>query len=154
MRKLKVEPVRSILNRIMEAELSGVVRYTHYALMVTGPHRIPIVDFFKQQATESLLHAQQVGEILTSLEGHPTVGIEAIEETHEHTIRFLLEESLEHEERALDLYAELLDAVRDASVYLEEFARGQIAQEELHVLELRKMVRDYGKRYSRAPEVI
>ena len=49
--------VNAVLNAILEAELSGVVRYTHYSLMITGPHRIPLVDFMKAQATESLLHA-------------------------------------------------------------------------------------------------
>ena len=38
-----------ILNEIMEYELSGVVRYTHSSLMVVGPHRLPIVDFLKEQ---------------------------------------------------------------------------------------------------------
>ena len=56
----------------MEYELSGVVRYTHSSLMVTGPHRLPIVDFLKEQASESLQHAQQAGELLTGLDGHPS----------------------------------------------------------------------------------
>ena len=46
--------------------------------------------------------------------------------------------------RALDIYKELLDAVKDRSVYLEEFARTQIGQEEMHGIELRKMLRDIG----------
>ena len=33
------------LQRIVELEMAGVVRFAHYALMVTGPHRIPIVEF-------------------------------------------------------------------------------------------------------------
>ena len=37
-----------ILNEIMEYELAGVVRYTHSAMMVTGPYRIPIVAFLKR----------------------------------------------------------------------------------------------------------
>ena len=57
------------LNAIIEAELSGVVRYTHYSLMITGPHRLPLVEFMKAQATESLIHAQEMGEILTGLGG-------------------------------------------------------------------------------------
>jgi bacterioferritin len=132
-----------ILNKIMEYELAGVVRYTHYSLMVTGPYRIPIVDFMKAQATESLLHAQQAGELLTGLEGHPSQDIAAIDETHKHTIRDILEESLEHELFALDLYKQLLGIVEDRSIYLEEYARTMIGQEEGHTIELRKMLRDY-----------
>ena len=67
-----------ILNAIMEYELAGVVRYTHYSLMVAGPHRLPIVQFLKDQANESLLHAQQAGELLTGLDGHPSQKIAEI----------------------------------------------------------------------------
>jgi len=137
------EQAIAALNRILEAELSGVVRYTHYSLMITGPHRIPLVEFMKEQATESLLHAQQVGEILTGLGGHPSLGIARIEETHEHGIEQILKESLEHELEAVRLYRSLLKVVEDRSVFLEEFARGLIATEEEHQLELRKMLRDY-----------
>jgi bacterioferritin len=127
----------------MEFELAGVVRYTHYSLMVTGPNRIPIVAFFKAQASESLIHAQQVGEILTGLEGHPSQRIAPIEETYQHSVRNILEESLNHEKKALDMYKKLLETVENASVYLEEFARTQIGQEELHNIEIKKMLRDF-----------
>jgi bacterioferritin len=135
--------VIAALDRIYEAELSGVVRYTHYSLMIIGPHRIPLVEFMKAQAGESLMHAQQAGEILTGLGGHPSTTVAGIEETHEHSIRQILQESLEHELRAVGLYRDLLAVVEDRSVFLEEFARGLIAQEEEHQLELRKMLRDY-----------
>lgn len=143
MKELDTEKTIYLLNAIMEAELSGIIRYTHYSLMISGPNRIPIVAFLKGQASESLLHAQQAGEILTGLEGHPTLKITPIEETDKHTIYDILRESLNHEMAALNLYKGLLDVVKDASVYLEEFARGMIGQEELHGLELKKMLRDF-----------
>ena len=140
---LNMAEVHNVLNSIMEYELAGVVRYTHYALMVRGPNRIPIVDFFKAQATESLEHAQQAGEILTGLEGHPTVDIAPIQESHNHSIGALLRESLEHEMAAVALYKQFLTVVTDRSIYLEEYARGQIGLEELHTMEIKKMLRDY-----------
>ncbi len=143
MRELDTEKAIALLNSIMECELAGVVRYTHYSLMVTGPNRIPIVEFFKMQATESLTHAQQVGEILTGLEGHPSLKIAPMEETFQHSVKNILEESLNHEKRALELYKILLDTVSDASVYLEEFARTMIGTEELHTIEIKKMLRDF-----------
>ena len=75
MDKNKTNEVIEVLNKIMEYELSGVVRYTHYALMITGRDRISLAQFFKDQASESLLHAQEAGEIVTGLEGHPSVKI-------------------------------------------------------------------------------
>jgi bacterioferritin len=143
MQALNLDITHELLNSIMEYELAGVVRYTHYALMVRGPNRLPIVDFFKEQANESLVHAQQAGEILTGLEGHPSVNIATIQETHKHRIVALLRESLEHEKAALDIYQTLLTEVTGKSIYLEEYARGQIAQEELHTIEIAKMLRDY-----------
>lgn len=143
MQELDHKKTIDLLNSIMEFELAGVVRYTHYSLMVTGPNRIPIVDFFKMQATESLTHAQQVGEILTGLEGHPSLRIAPMEETYKHTVRDILEESLAHEKKALDLYKVLLNTVANASVYLEEFARTMIGTEELHNIEIKKMLRDF-----------
>jgi len=143
MQDLDQEKAIDILRSLMEFELAGVVRYTHYSLMITGPNRIPIVDFFKAQATESLLHAQQVGEILTGLEGHPSLQIAPMEETYKHSVKDILEESLTHEKSALQMYKKLLDIVEDASVYLEEFARTMIGNEELHTIEIKKMLRDF-----------
>ena len=143
MKDLDQEKAIDVLRSIMEFELAGVVRYTHYALMIVGPNRIPIVDFFKAQATESLLHAQQVGELLTGLEGHPSLQIAPMEETYKHSVRDILQESLAHEKNALDMYKKLLDIVEDASVYLEEFARTMIGTEELHHIEIKKMLRDF-----------
>lgn len=143
MRDLDKGKSAELLNSIMEFELAGVVRYTHYSLMVTGPNRIPIVQFFKAQADESLLHAQQAGEILTGLEGHPTLKVAPIEETNQHSVPDLLKESLNHEAKALELYKKFLETVENASIYLEEYARTMIGQEELHNMEIKKMLRDY-----------
>jgi len=145
MRDLDTEKTVAILNAILEQELAGVVRYTHYALMVTGPNRLPIVDFMKGQAAESLTHAQQVGEILTGIGGHPSLSVAPLEETFQHSLRDILSESLNHEEGAVKLYVRLLETVQDASIYLEEFARTMIGQEEFHQLELKKMLRDYSE---------
>ena len=39
-----------LLNKILELELAGVVRYTHYSFMVFGHSRIPIVSWLRDQA--------------------------------------------------------------------------------------------------------
>ncbi len=144
LKPLDTDKACAILNEIMEYELAGVVRYTHSAMMVTGPYRIPIVDFLKEQASESLVHAQGAGELIAGLDGHPSQKIAKIEETGQHTIRDILEESLEHELHAVGLYKKLLEEVKDSSIYLEEYARGMIGEEEQHSLELKRMLKDYG----------
>lgn len=136
-----IPKVTDTLNRIVETELAGVVRYTHYSFMVFGPNRIPITSWLRDQASESLLHAQESGELITHLGEHPSLGIGQLLETHKHDIFSILEESLIHESKQMQLYQELLDLVKDKSVMFEEFARRMVAEEETHIGEVRKMMR-------------
>ncbi len=133
-----------LLNRVLELELAGVVRYTHYALMVYGHNRIPIIGWLKEQADESLLHARRAGELVTLLGGHPSLGIGPLLESHKHSIDDILRESLLHEKQGLAVYYELLEAAEGRSVLLEEYAREMIADEELHVDAVDKMLRAPG----------
>ena len=130
------------LSEIFNLELTGVIRYTHYALMIFGANRLPLIDFYRQQAKESLSHADMVGEHITGLGGHPPLNTGDIKETHKHDIKDILNETLEHERKAINSYYQLLELVKDKSVYLEEFSRSMIGQEELHVLEIEKMLKD------------
>jgi bacterioferritin len=133
------------LNRILEAELAGVVRYTHWSLMVFGQNRIPIVSWLGKQAEESLLHARRAGELITHLGSHPSLSIGPLLETQRHSVQEILQESLETERAALALYHDLLAIVKDRSVMLEEYARELIASEEMHVGEVDKMLRRPGE---------
>lgn len=134
-----------LLNQIMEAELAGVVRYTHYSLMVFGHNRIPIVSWLRNEATTCLAHASEAGELVTHFGEHPSLKIGQLLETHKHGISDILVESLEAEKAGLTLYNQLLDLVRDRSVLLEDYARRMIAEEELHVGEVNKMLRKPGE---------
>jgi len=140
----EVKIAAKILNKILETELAGVVRYTHYSLMIYGYNRIPIVDWLRKQASESLTHAQQAGELITGLGEHPSLSIGHLLETHNHDIGAILLESLEHEQEGLNAYRELLEHVKDKSVVLEEYARQMIHDEELHIMEVNKMLRKPG----------
>ncbi len=139
------DKVVETLNRIMETELAGVVRYTHYALMVFGYGRIPIVSWMRSQATESLAHANEAGELITHLGRHPSLGIGTLLESHQHDIGDILRESLDHEMLALSAYNHLLELVDGRSVLLEEYARRLIAQEEMHIGDVRKMLKKPGE---------
>ena len=141
---MKKEKAIEVLNQILEHELAGVVRYTHYALMVFGPNRIPICSWLRGQGQESLGHADEVGEHITALGGHPSLTISKLLETHKHTIDDILKESLEHERIQADLYRALLKEVKDESILLEEFARKMVAEEEMHIAEVEKMLRRDG----------
>ena len=136
--------VVALLNRLLEAELAGVVRYTHYSFLVFGFGRIPIVSWLRGQADESLLHAQQLGEWITTLGAYPSLTIGPLLDSHKHDIAAILRESLDAEAQTLELYRHLLEAVTGGSVALEEFARQMIQVEELHAAEVDKMLRKPG----------
>ena len=132
------------LNRILELELAGVVRSMHYSLMVFGRNRISIVSWFRDEATQSLEHAAQAGEYITSLGGHPSLEIGDLLETHKHDIEAMLHEAVEHEQHGIRLYRELLELVENQDVRLEEYARSMIRAEEDHLDEIEKMLRKPG----------
>lgn len=140
----KTKSAIEALNRIMELELAGVVKYTHYSLMVYGYNRIPIVSWLKGNAEEGLAHAHKAGELVTLMGGHPSLKIGTLLETEKHDIGDILRESLEHEKNALAAYYDLLKIAEGASVLLEEYARDMIVQEELHLDEVNKMLRKPG----------
>jgi bacterioferritin len=136
--------VLGVLNRILEAELAGVVRYTHYSFMIYGYTRIPIVSWLREQALENLTHAHAAGEHITHLGEHPSLALGPLLETHKHDIGDILREALESERQGVALYKELLRLVEGKSIYLEEYARTMIAAEELHIGEVDKMLRKPG----------
>jgi bacterioferritin len=136
--------VIAVLNRILEAELAGVVRYTHYSFMVFGYSRIPIVSWLRGQAEESMRHAEEAGETITRLGGRPSLGVGPLLSNHKDDIGEILRESLVHERAALDLYRELLSLVEGRDIMLEEYARRMIAQESVDIGEFAKMLRQPG----------
>lgn len=132
------------LNHILELELAGVVRYMHYSFMIFGHNRIPIVAWLRDQANESQAHAAQAGEHITTFGGHPSLKIGPLLETHKHDVNEILKEAYEHEREGLKAYYDLLELVAGKSVLLEEYARDQIAAEETHLADIRKMMRKPG----------
>jgi bacterioferritin len=137
--------VVGLLNKILEAELAGVVRYTHYSFMVFGYNRIPIVSWLREQATESMTHATAAGEIITALGEHPSLSIGPLLETHKHDVGDILREALENERTGLQLYKDLLGQVEGKALWIEEYARQMIHAEEMHAAEVDKMLRRPGE---------
>ena len=144
MNQTDTEQAITTLNRILEMELAGVVRYTHYSFMVFGFGRIPIVSWLRTQADESLLHAREAGEMITLLGGYPSLGLGPLLDSHQSDIGAILVESLQAETATLAVYRELLRHVEGKSVLLEEYARRMIATEEVHAGEVDKMLRKPG----------
>src|SRR5580704_11648011 len=114
----------NLLNRIVEIELAGAVRYTQYSLMVFGHARIPIMGWMREQAQQSLTHAIQAGEEVTALGGNVSLN---------------LGEMLLQEHHGVELYRRLLVLAEGRSISLEELARQMIRNEEVDIAEIEKM---------------
>jgi bacterioferritin len=135
-----VDPIVELLDRILQMELSGVIYYTHYSFMIYGHARIPLTSWLRENATESLAHAQEAGEMIMRLHRRPALGIAALPITRHNTIDEILTESIQREESTVELYRELLRLVKDKSVVLEEYATRLIAAEAIHLREMELMV--------------
>lgn len=143
-KKLDQKAALAKLNRILEAELAGVVRYTHYAFMVFGYNRIPIIHWLESQAAESLTHARRAGELITHFGGEPSLAVGPLLKSQKNDVGAILREALEHERGAQALYRDLATLAAGRSIILDEYAREQIATEELHAGEIEKMLRRPG----------
>ena len=141
---LDTKAATATLNKILEFELAGMVRYTHYSLMIYGYNRIPIVSWLRAQANESLAHAQAAGELITQFGEHPSLAIGPLVETHKHDVGDILREAMQHERDTLALYHKLLGQAEGNSIMLEEYAREMISTEEQHLGEVDKMLRKPG----------
>ena len=103
------------LDKILEAELSGVVRYLHYSFMIFGPNRIPITKWFRDHATEGINDATLIGEKIVALGGHASVKVKPVPETNKHNVLDMLAESLEYERETLKMYYDLLEPSKEMS---------------------------------------
>ena len=129
------------LNTVLELELAGVIRYTHYSFMVHGFGRIPIVSWLRSQADESMLHAHEAGELVTQLGGDPSLQVGDLLSTVTHDTAKILEESLNHEKEAVEAYSALLKLVQGKSIMLEEYASRMVSDETRHIGDVQKMLR-------------
>jgi len=132
--------VMSCLNKIFQAEMSGIHRYLQLSFTIMGHSRIPIQKWFREQAAESMDHAIAIGEKITALGGHPKLELSTVDEPGTLSLNDSLERSLRHEAAALALYMELARLAGD-DIALEEMARGFVRTETEHIEQVRKMLR-------------
>src|SRR5436305_10049923 len=111
------------LDRILQMELAAVIYYTHYSFMIYGHARIPITSWLRDNATESLAHAQEAGQMIMRLHKRPALGIAALPTTRHNTIDEILAESIQREEAGVELYRELLALGRTSPSFLRNTQR-------------------------------
>jgi bacterioferritin len=129
------------LNEALEGELGEMVRYIHHSFHVYGHGRNPIVGLLRARAKESMDHAILLGEKIIALGGNPTAKVSEVLEPKKETVEEILKDTLAAEKESLETYKKYLPLVQD-DVALDFLLRKQIADEQEHVDELEKLLRE------------
>jgi len=135
------EKLINALNEDLEKEMAGIVRYLHHSFIVFGPNRGPIVQMFRTQANESMVHAIQLGEKITALGGHPTVKVDQVFEPGYQSIEDMLSEDLKAEKIQLELYTKQLKEFGEDNLPMKLMLEQIIIDETTHVEEIEKYLR-------------
>jgi bacterioferritin len=123
------------LNEAISLELTGLLQYNQYAQVITGVDRKIWQGFFKDAADEGLEHARKFAARVTALGGTPSVEPGVVIETTQ--LQEMLQNSLDHERHAVDLYTMALDVCADNAAY-RNLLEDQILTETNDVEELEK----------------
>ena len=130
------------LNQAIGLELGGLLQYNQYAHVLMGTDRKVWYDFFKDTADEALAHARKFAARVTALGGTPAVEPEPIKQTTD--LREMLQNSLDHERRAVQVYTEALELCSDHAGY-RNLLEDQIQAETEDVEELEKYLNQVQK---------
>ncbi len=139
------EKLIQALNKDLEKEMAGIVRYLHHSFIVFGPNRGPLVQMFRTQAQESMAHAIQLGEKITALGGHPTVKVDQVFEPGYQSVEDMLSEDLKAEKAQLELYTKQLKEVGEYNLPMKLMLEQIIVSEQTHVEEMEKYLRTTNK---------
>jgi bacterioferritin len=133
--------VQHTLNAILEYELAGAVRYTHYSAIAHNCKRAAITSWLRQAASKSQEHAMEAGEILVNMSCKPSMDLIKFPHNKSDDLHSILEDCLQYANYGNELYLRLFDSVQGESSYLEEYAERLLSREEHPVLE--KFIRHY-----------
>ena len=125
------------LNQILTLEYTAILQYTHETFLLSGTERPQYLQMFRGEATESLTHAQLIGEKIVALGGVPTTEIGEIAVASD--LRTMLENNLKLEPAAVAAYTRAPAAAQD-DVPLRTMLEGQIAAEQASVEELERIL--------------
>lgn len=130
------------LNDAMAWELAGVIQYMQHGVMVTGPHREYLMEFFHEGSEEARDHAELVGNKIAAFGYVPTVEPQKIRQAG--NAADMLEAALALEEDALAAWQHAYELAEVSNQGTMFWIEEHIAEEQEHVDELRKMTQEVG----------
>src|SRR6476620_4304759 len=105
--------VIAVLNEVLATELVCVLRYKRHYYMASGINAEPVAQEFLQHANEEQVHADQVAQRITQLQGEPNFNPEGLA-TRSHSeyveggsLLEMIREDLVAERIAIESYSEI-----------------------------------------------
>lgn len=108
------QKVIAVLNEVLATELVCVLRYKRHYYMASGINAEPVAQEFLQHANEEQVHADQVAQRITQLQGEPNFNPEGLA-TRSHSeyvegdsLVEMIREDLVAERIAIESYSEIV----------------------------------------------
>lgn len=133
------EQVIEELNGALGWELRATALYAHYATYLKGLESLQLEEHFKEEAAESVVHAEGVRNIIADLGGEAITTRDATPIVHTEDTQTMLEEALKTEQTAAETYQKILPMVKEYYPFWHTLAH--ILQDELNaVVEMERLL--------------
>ncbi len=152
------ETVVKILNEALATEIVCVLRYKHHHYMASGIHAQSVAAEFLEHANEEQLHADQIAERITQLDGSPNFSPEGMltrshsEYVEGSSLVEMIEEDLVAERIAIDSYREIVEYLGNDDITTRRIMEQILAKEEEHAEDLKTLLEELGKKGEPAAE--
>lgn len=134
--------VVEVLNEALATELVCVLRYKRHYYMADGMHAEPVAAEFLQHADEEQMHADQIADRITQLQGEPNFDPDGLH-TRSHaeyvegdTLVDMIKEDLVAERIAIESYSEIVRWLGDKDSTTRRLMEEILATEEEHADDL------------------
>lgn len=143
------QKVIAVLNEALATELVCVLRYKRHYYMASGIHAEPVAKEFLQHAKEEQLHADQIAQRITQLQGEPNFNPEGLA-TRSHSeyieggsLREMIREDLVAERIAVESYSEIIRWLGSDDPTTRNLIENILKKEEEHADDLSNMLKTF-----------
>jgi bacterioferritin len=140
--KADIPTVVRILNEALATEIVCVLRYKRHYYMASGIHAQSVRQEFLQHANDEQLHADQIAERITQLQGEPNFSPEGLasrshsEYQEGDSLTEMIKEDLVAERVAIESYSEMIKYFGDKDPTSRRMLEEILAKEEEHADDL------------------
>ena len=150
------EKVIKVLNDVLATELVCVLRYKRHYYMAAGIHAEPVAREFLEHANEEQIHANQVAERITQLQGEPNFDPQGLatrshsEYVEGRSLLEMIQEDLVAERIAIESYSEIIRWLGNDDPTTRSLMEEILKKEEEHADDLSTLIANFNQEANRA----